>query len=395
MPFQTIREFFKLEASAGIILFITALLALILDNSPLAAHYENLLNLQFSLHLGNAVLGKSLLMWINEGLMTFFFMLVGLEIKRELLQGELNSIRKAALPIFAAIGGMAGPALVYCLINWGDPVALHGWAIPTATDIAFALGILALLGSRIPISLKIFLTALAIFDDIGGITIIATVYTHSLALHMLAYATICTLALFLCNRLNLCNKWPYLIIGAFLWFFILKSGVHATLAGIIVALMIPIQNRLKSGHSPVRDLEHQIHPVVAYLILPLFAFANAGVSFSGLSLSQLWQPIPLGIAIGLCIANPISIWLSSYVAIRLNWAEKPKNATWLGLFGIATVAGVGFTMSLFIGGLAFDLPKYATLVRLGVLEGSLIAGTAGYLICRFGKIHTTSTPHNN
>ena len=392
MPFQTIREFFKLEASAGIILFITALLALILDNSPLAAHYESLLNVRFSLHLGNAVLGKSLLMWINEGLMTFFFMLVGLEIKRELLQGELNSIRKAALPIFAAIGGMAGPALVYCLINWGDPVALHGWAIPTATDIAFALGILALLGSRIPISLKIFLTALAIFDDIGGITIIATVYTHSLALHMLAYAAICTLALFLCNRTNLCNKWPYLIIGAFLWFFILKSGVHATLAGIIVALMIPIQNRLQPGHSPVRDLEHQIHPAVAYFILPLFAFANAGVSFSGLSLSQLWQPIPLGIAIGLCIANPISIWLSSYVAIRLNWAEKPKNATWLGLFGIATVAGVGFTMSLFIGGLAFDLPKYATLVRLGVLEGSLIAGVVGYLICRFGKISTATHP---
>jgi Na+:H+ antiporter, NhaA family len=398
MRLRMIRHFLRLEASAGIILFFAAIVALVVDNSPLASLYQSLLATQISFHIGNAILGKSLLLWINEGLMTFFFMLVGLEIKRELLQGELNSRRKALLPIFAAIGGMIGPAAVYCFINWGDPTALRGWAIPTATDIAFALGILALLGSRVPTSLKIFLTALAIFDDIGGIAIIAGYYTHSIAYSMLVAACVCIALLILLNRLNICSRWPYFLVGALLWFFVLKSGIHATLAGIIVALLIPIEKKNAPEISPLRTLEHSLHPWVAYLVLPLFAFTNAGISFAGLSLNQLWQPIPLGIAVGLCIANPISIWLSSIAAIKLKWARKPHGATWLGLFGVSMVAGVGFTMSLFIGSLAFDASKgaiYAAYVRLGVLEGSVIAGIIGFLILRFGHCQSHELLHNS
>lgn len=388
MRLRTMRDFLELEASAGIILFSAALLALVVNNSPLAAIYQHLLSLPLRIQLGRLVISKPLLLWINDGLMAIFFMLVGLEVKREFLEGELNSLRKAMLPIFAGIGGMLGPACLYSLINWGDPIALRGWAIPTATDIAFALGILALLGSRIPASLKIFLTALAIFDDIGGIAIIAGYYTQHIAISMLILSSICIAVLYLFNRLDISARAPYFLVGLLLWICVLKSGVHATLAGIIVALMIPLHNKKNPAISPLKQLEHRLHPWVAFMILPLFAFTNAGISFSAISWQQLWQPIPLAIALGLCVANPVCIWLSCKLAHRLGIARKPYGSTWLGVFGVSMVAGVGFTMSLFIASLAFSgglQQSHINLARLGVIEGSIIAGTIGYLILRFGQ----------
>ena len=388
MQIRIMRDFLKLESSGGVLLFSAAILALVVDNTPLSHYYHALLSAPLSLQLGQFVIGKPLLMWINEGLMTLFFLLVGLEIKREMLEGELNSLRKATLPVMAAIGGMAGPAVVYCWIHWGDPMALRGWAIPTATDIAFSLGILALLGSRVPVSLKIFLTALAIFDDIGGIAIIAGYYTQHIALSMLIVASLLIILLFILNRLNVTARAPYFLVGAILWFCVLKSGVHATLSGIVIAMMIPLRDKKQAERSPLRELEHVLHPWVAFLILPLFAFANAGISFAGMQLQQLWQPLPLSIALGLFFGKQIGICLMSWLAVSCRLAKKPHGATWLGIYGISLIAGVGFTMSLFIGGLAFDTSGssiYGTYVRLGVIEGSLLSGLAGYLVLRMGR----------
>lgn len=388
MRIRMLRQFIRLEASAGIILFSSAVLAIAVDNSAWSSWYQQLQQLTLRIQLGSLVLAKPLVHWVDDGLMAIFFLLVGLEIKREMIAGELSSARKVLLPLAASIGGMLGPAVVYCAINWGHAFALRGWAIPTATDIAFALGILALLGSRIPASLKIFLTALAIFDDIGGISIIAGYYTQHIAWDMLWLACGCVAILWLLNRFAVMRLAPYFLVGLVLWWCVVKSGVHATLAGIILALMIPLRNPSDPQHSPLRQLEHKLHPYVAFFVLPLFAFFNAGVSFADLHMYQLWQPIPLGIAVGLCVGNPLAIWFSSWLAIRCGIARKPYGSTWLGVFGIAMIAGVGFTMSLFIGGLAFQAnpdPLYLAYVRIGVIEGSLIAGVLGYCILRFGR----------
>jgi len=384
LQFRTIREFIRLESSAGIILFIAAICALVVDNSPLHNLYHDLFHLPFTLQLGALVLSKPLLLWVNDGFMSIFFLLVGLEIKRECLEGELNTLKKAMLPAIAAFGGMVVPALVYIYFNSHDPSAMAGWAIPTATDIAFSLGILVILGSRIPVSLKIFLTALAIFDDIGAIVIIAIFYTEHISMSLLLAASVLVLCLLLLNRWRVRHFAPYFLVGLVLWFCVLKSGVHATLAGIILAFMIPIRDKKTPGRSPLRELEHMLHPWVAFGILPLFAFANAGVTFQGMHWAQFIGGIPLGIAAGLFIGKQLGIWGASWLAVKMGLCRLPKGANALGLYGISMIAGVGFTMSLFIGSLAFGRFDTDTLamVRVGVLVGSFLSGGLGYLVLR-------------
>lgn len=384
MPFKMIRQFIRLETSAGILLVIMATLALIISNSPLRQYYDLFLSTHVAVKIGKAGLDKPLIMWINDGFMAIFFLLVGLEIKREMLVGELNSWHKISLPLYAAIGGMLVPALFYIFLNYQDPTAIRGWAIPTATDIAFALGILSLLGSRIPISLKIFLTALAILDDIGAIIVIAAFYTAQLSLLAVILALTCIVILLILNWLRVMNLTPYLLTGLLLWIFVLKSGVHATLAGVIVAFFIPMHHHLYKDFSPLRYLEHALHPWVAYGILPLFAFANAGVSFAGLTLKELTSGIPLGIATGLFFGKQIGVFGAVWLGVKTRLCRLPTHATWSHIYGIALLCGVGFTMSLFIGTLAFNETKgeYATLVRLGVLSGSVISGLLGYSVLR-------------
>lgn len=375
MPVTTWRQFIRLESSGGIILLIAALLAIVINNSPLHAYYKDFLNF----HMG----AKSLLWWINDGLMTLFFLLVGLEIKRELLVGELNSVKKATLPVFAAIGGMLVPAIIFLLFNLHNTVVLRGWAIPTATDIAFSLGILALLGSRIPMALKVLLTALAIIDDMGAIIIIAAFYTETINWFYLGGAIAFTIILILLNRFNVTRIAAYLLLGFFMWGCVLNSGVHPTLAGIILALIIPL--KVKEGFSPLKKLEKTLHPWVIFGIIPLFAFANAGVDLSGISWSTVSDTLALGIAFGLFFGKQLGIWLLSLLAIRLKWAHKPKNTDFGGLYGMALLGGIGFTMSLFIGSLAFGQydPHYLERVRVGVIAGSLLSGIIGYTVLRF------------
>lgn len=386
MAIRSIREFIRLEASAGIVLFVAAVLALVIDNSPIAHFYQAMLAKPLSLSFHFAVLTKPLILWVNEGLMMIFFLLVGLEIKREMFEGELNSKAKAMLPAIAAVGGMLVPALCYVVFNYNDSLALRGWAIPTATDIAFSLGILALLGSRVPPSLKVFLTALAIFDDIGGIVIIAAFYTSTISWVLLLLALGCCLVLFILNRMRVMRFWPYVLVGLLLWVCVLKSGVHATLAGIVIAFAIPLRDKKQSSPaaSPLRRLEHGLHPWVAFLILPVFAFCNAGVSFSGMHFSDLLAPIPLGIIAGLFVGKQIGIGLATWLAVKFKAARLPHASTWRGIYGVSMIAGVGFTMSLFIGTLAFGgMPmEYLTQVRIGVLCGSFISGIFGYLLLR-------------
>jgi Na+:H+ antiporter, NhaA family len=384
MQFRTIREFMRLEASAGIILFVAAVLALIVDNSPLMHIYENYLEYKLGFSIGWLHLVKPLILWVNEGLMMVFFLLVGLEVKRELFEGELHGWAKASLPAFAAVGGMVLPALIYVYFNKADATALRGWAIPTATDIAFSLGILSLLGARVAPSLKVFLTALAIFDDIGGIVIIALFYTAHIAWVLLLAAAVCLLLLFILNRCQVCKTWPYILVGLFLWLFVLKSGVHATLAGVALGFAVPLRSKANPELSPARNWEHALHPWVAFLILPIFAFCNAGVSFAGMHPVDILAPIPLGIAAGLLFGKQFGIWLSVWLAIKFKCAKMPHGASWRGIYGIGLIAGVGFTMSLFIGTLAFGQlsPEYLTAVRLGVLVGSFVSGLLGYLLLR-------------
>ena len=399
MPFKTIREFIQLETSGGIILFVTAVLALIISNTPLEFYYHAFFNLPMSIKLGNLKLSKPLLLWVNDGLMTIFFLLVGLEIKRELFEGELNNLKKTVLPAMAAIGGMVVPALIYFYLNKGDTMALQGWAIPTATDIAFSLGILSLLGSRIPVSLKIFLTALAIFDDIGAIVIIAIFYTKHISVVLLFAALGLIIVLILLNRFRVMRFTPYVLVGIVLWVCVLKSGVHATLAGIIIAFSIPLRDKRYQDVSPLRQLEHKLHPWVAFGVLPIFAFANSGVSLSGLTKAHFINPIPLGIAGGLFFGKQLGIWLASYLSIATGCARMPKGANYLGIYGISLVAGVGFTMSLFIGTLAFGAESgdYAVLVRIGVIIGSFLAGLLGYFVLRAAHSrshHLQGTKHS-
>jgi len=373
-------SFLEHEAAGGIAICLAAIAALVIANSGLASVYDHLLHADLRLGIPPVSLTKSLLHWINDGLMVVFFFLVGLEIKREMLVGALSSVKDALLPIIAAVGGMIVPAIIYAVVNWDDPVAMRGWAIPTATDIAFAVGVLAVLGSRIPPALKVFLLALAIIDDLGAILIIAIFYTTNLSFAALGLAGVGTLALFALNRQRVMSIWPYIAAGLFVWLCVLESGVHATLAGVITALAIPLAASESEREGPLERLEHAIGPWVSFGILPIFALANAGVSLAGLSLADLAKPIPLGIALGLLIGKPVGIFSFAGMAIRAGIADMPRDAAWSQLFGVAVLAGIGFTMSLFIGLLAFSDTELATHVRLGVLSASVLAAALGYLI---------------
>lgn len=378
-----IQDFLKYETSAGFVLMFVAVLALVANNSPLSGFYSGFLSTPVEVQFGSFEIAKPLLLWINDGLMAIFFFLVGLEIKREVLEGELSSFDKAALPIFAAIGGVVVPALFYVYFNISDPVAVQGWAIPAATDIAFALGILALVGSRVPVSLKILLLAVAIIDDLVAIIIIALFYTQDLSLTALAWGGVGVLGLIALNRSKTMRIMPYALIGVFVWACVLKSGVHATLAGVITALAIPLKGTDATKTSPLHRAEHGLHIWVAFLILPLFAFANAGVSLKGITINDVLAPIPLGIALGLFLGKQIGVFAFSWVAVKLGLAKLPTGANWCQVYGIACLTGVGFTMSLFIGTLAFDGEETLNSVRLGVLMGSIASGVLGFTLLRF------------
>jgi NhaA family Na+:H+ antiporter len=378
-----IQDFLKLESSAGIILMLAAVLAICISNSSLSYLYSGFLTTPMAIQVGALSIDKPLLLWINDGLMAVFFLLVGLEIKREVLEGELSSFDKALLPIVAAIGGMAGPALVFVGINQGTPDNLTGWAIPAATDIAFALGILALLGTRAPVSLKILLLAIAIIDDLGAIIIIALFYTSDVSVRALGLAFIGFIGLIALNRGGVKRIAPYILVGIFMWVCVLKSGVHATLAGVLTALAIPLAPRKETGVSPLHKLEHGLHPWVAFMILPVFAFANAGVDLRSLRPEDLLAPLPLGIAAGLFFGKQIGVFAITFAAVKSGLTKLPERVSFAQVYGLACLTGVGFTMSLFIGGLAFDDATKLDQVRLGVLMGSIMSGLLGYLVLRF------------
>jgi len=371
-----VRKFLKLEAASGILLAAATLLALLLANSPLQGLYLRFLDTPVAVRAGTFAIDKPLLLWINDGLMAVFFFLVGLELKRESEEGELARVSQVVLPAVAAAGGMAVPAAIYAWINWGDPLTLPGWAIPAATDIAFALGVLSLLGGRVPSSLKVFLLTLAILDDVGAIAIIALFYTDNLVAGSLVVAGAAMVVLLLMNRSGVRSTAPYILVGIVLWASVLKSGVHATLAGVALAFFIP--------REAARSLENDLHPAVSYAILPLFAFANAGLAFEGISLSSYLRPLPLGIVAGLVVGKTLGVFGSAWLAIRLGAARLPEGASWSALLGVALLCGIGFTMSLFIAGLAFEGLglEYAKLTQLGILTGSLVSATAGYLVLR-------------
>jgi len=371
---------FSREAAAGLILLAAALLALGVANSPLGSLYDKLLHHEATIGIAPLALTKSLLHWINDGLMAIFFLLVGLEIKRESLIGPLSSRRGATLPVIAAVGGMLVPALIYTAINWGDAAALRGWAIPAATDIAFAVGVIAMLGKRVPASLRAFLLALAIIDDLGAIIIIALFYSGHLSVSALALAAAGIAALAALNRSGVTKVWPYLIVGLFVWLCVLKSGVHATLAGVVTAIAIPFNGPKGPGDGPLLKLEHALGPWVSFAIVPIFAFSNAGVSLEGMTFGELLTPIPLGIALGLFVGKAIGIYGFAKMAIRAGLGEMPRGASDVQLLGTAVLGGIGFTMSLFIGMLAFPGAAAAADLRLGVLTGSLISATVGYII---------------
>ncbi len=378
-----LAEFLARETSAGIVLFVAALLAMIAVNSAFSPYYLAFLNIPVVAQFGALEIAKPLSLWINDGLMAIFFFLVGLEVKREILEGELSSFNKAALPAIAAIGGMAIPALVFLYFNWSVPENINGWAIPAATDIAFALGVLALLGKHAPLSLKILLLAVAIIDDIGAIIIIALFYTADVSSFSLMLSAVGIAVLILMNRLGVVRVAPYILVGTFLWICVLKSGVHATLAGVIAALSIPLN--AKDGSSPLKHLEHILHPWTAFMVLPIFAFANAGVSLAGLQISDLFAPLALGIAAGLVIGKQVGVFGFMFIATKLGLIRRPIGVSWMQLYGLACLTGIGFTMSLFIGNLAFVDPAQIETVKLGVISGSLVSGLQGYLILRFAR----------
>jgi NhaA family Na+:H+ antiporter len=377
--------FFKLEAASGLILLIAAIIALVISNSSFSNLYFDTLNQYLFVGINDFGLKLSIHHWINDLLMAIFFFFVTLEIKREFIQGELSNLKKALLPIIGAIGGMVVPALVYVFINFGNIETLNGWAIPSATDIAFSLGILSLLGSRVPISLKIFLTALAIIDDLGAILIIAFFYSGDLSISYLSLILISYILLLILNKFGVKKFMPYLIIGAFMWFFTYKSGIHATIAGVLLASTIP--HRIKDkDFSLLIKLEHAISPYVAFMIMPIFAFANAGVSLEGLSLMSLLEPVPLGILLGLFVGKQIGVMLISFIAVRLGVAQMPDKSSWLSLYGVSILTGVGFTMSLFVGNLAFvENIQYIDGVKIGVLSGSLLSTVIGYFILLYAS----------
>lgn len=387
-----ISTFLKMESAGGLLLMAAAVIALIFSNSPLRHAYDDLLQIPVEVRFGSFAVAKPLLLWINDGLMAIFFLLVGLEVKREVIEGELSTPAQVVLPVVAGVGGMVVPALIYLIINRGNGAALNGWAIPTATDIAFALGILSLLGDRVPASLKIFLTAVAIADDLGAIVIIALFYTADLSITMLLFAVGAVAVLIALNLLKITRIAPYVIVGVILWVFVLKSGVHATLAGVAIAFAVPLKTKDAQGHAPLHQLEHSLHPWVAFGVLPIFAFANAGVSFAGVTLAALAAPLPLGIAAGLFVGKLVGVCGASAALVRLGLARLPEGVSWRQLVGVAALCGVGFTMSLFIGSLAFEGPEYFTPLRLGVIAGSTLSGVAGYLFLRFASGHSSTTP---
>ena len=379
------KWFFQLEAASGLVLLIAAIIALVISNSSFSNLYFDTLNQYLFVGINDFGLKLSVHHWINDLLMAIFFFFVTLEIKREFIQGELSNLKKALLPIIGAVGGMVVPALVYVFINFGNTETLNGWAIPSATDIAFSLGILSLLGSRVPISLKIFLTALAIIDDLGAILIIAFFYSGDLSISYLSLILISYILLLILNKFGVKKFMPYLIIGAFMWFFTYKSGIHATIAGVLLASTIP--HRIKDkDFSLLIKLEHAISPYVAFMIMPIFAFANAGVSLEGLSLMSLLEPVPLGILLGLFVGKQIGVMLISFIAVRLGVAQMPDKSSWLSLYGVSILTGVGFTMSLFVGNLAFvENIQYIDGVKIGVLSGSLLSTVFGYFILLYAS----------
>ena len=386
---KPLLEFLRLEAAGGLTLMAAAVLALVVANSPLAASYAALLELPLEIRIGTFGIAKPLLLWVNDGLMAVFFFLVGMELKREVVEGHLSSLRRASLPAFAAAGGMLAPAAMYAAFNWGDSVAMNGWAIPTATDIAFALGVLSLLGPRVPSALKAFLPSVAVFDDLGAIVVIALFYTAQLSWLSLAVATVLVAVLACLNRLGVTRPAAYVLVGTLLWVAVLKSGVHATLAGVVLAMFIPLR---VPGHarspdepaSPLGHLEHTLHPWVAFGVLPIFAFANAGVPLAGLSLADALHPVPLGIVTGLLVGKQVGVLAMSWLAVRLGVASTPDGVGWWPLHGAALLCGIGFTMSLFIASLAFEqgATAYLGLERLGILIGSLASGLLGYVVLR-------------
>ena len=379
--FSRIQEFIRLETSGGVVLMIAAIFAMIIANTPLSATYDLILGTYIKVSIGNFEIAKPAILWINDGLMAIFFFLVGLEIKREVLAGELSSFDKAILPIMAAIGGMAVPGIIFAIVNWGTPENLNGWAIPTATDIAFALGILALIGSRAPIALKIFLLAIAIIDDLGAIVIIAIFYTTELSINALSISMIGFAAAIALNRLGIQRTAPYLLVGIIVWVFVLKSGIHATLAGVLIAFTIPLKAK-NEDEALLYKMEHGLHPWVAFLILPVFAFANAGVNFTGIGIDDLLQPLTLGIAVGLFLGKQIGVFLATWIGVKSGIARLPENVSWKHVYGVACLTGVGFTMSLFIGSLAFTTADVMNAVRLGVVLGSVLSGIIGYLLLK-------------
>jgi len=381
---NAIREFLNLESAGGIILVGAAVLALILNNSPLSGLYDLLLQTPVEIRVGALHLAKPLLLWINDGLMAVFFLLIGLEIKREVMDGQLSSFSQIALPGIAAVGGMAVPALIYVFFNFNYPGALQGWAIPAATDIAFALGVMTLLGSRVPLSLKLFLLTLAIIDDLGAIVIIAVFYTGKLSLLSLALAGAAVAALAVMNAAGVKRVAAYVIVGVVLWICVLKSGVHATLAGVALAFAIPLRTK-EDEPCPLRQLEHTLHPWVAFGIMPLFAFANAGVSLEGMSLFTLFEPIPVGVALGLFLGKQLGVFGFAKLCIKLGLARMPDGASWLSLYGTSVLCGIGFTMSLFISTLAFDpgASEEGISARLGILAGSFVSAVCGYFILKY------------
>lgn len=381
MLLRAIDRFFSHEASGGILLGLSAIAALIVANSALQPGYDWLLNVPLSVTIGGEGLEKPLILWINDGLMAIFFFLIGLELKREILEGKLKNPRDVILPGLAAVGGMAVPALVYLFFNWGNPETIGGWAIPAATDIAFALGVLALVGSRVPTALKVFLLTLAILDDLGAIIIIALFYTAELKVNYLLMALAPLAAMLWLNIKGAHRVAPILLLGVVLWVLVLKSGVHATLAGVITAFLIPLTD--KWGKSPLHALEHGLSPYVLFFIVPVFAFANAGVSLEGIEIADMMAPLPLGIALGLIIGKQIGVFGMTWATVKLGFARLPHGVTWLHIYGLSCLAGIGFTMSLFIGSLSFGDPELMNAVRLGVLSGSLVSGVVGYAVLRW------------
>ncbi|MDW4548043.1 Na+/H+ antiporter NhaA [Defluviimonas sp. D31] len=375
---RALDRFFRHDAAGGILLMASALLALIVANSALSAGYHELLLKKFSILIEGEGLSKPLILWINDGLMAVFFFLIGLELKREMVEGKLKNPADVMLPGLAAVGGMVVPALVFLAFNWSDPVTRGGWAIPAATDIAFAVGVLALLGKRLPAALKIFLLTLAILDDLGAILIIALFYTKELHVDYLFVALLPLAGLYLLNRAGAHRIAPIVLLGTVLWVLVLKSGVHATLAGVVTAFFVPLKD--KYGKSPLHSLEHALSPYVLFLIVPVFAFANAGVVLTGLTLGDLFAPLPIGIAAGLVIGKQLGVFGATWLVVRAGWARLPHGVTWAQIYGLACLAGIGFTMSLFIGGLSFDTADNMNAVRLGVLAGSAVSAITGYVV---------------